>query len=330
MDVLVIGGTRFVGYQLVWQLLFAGYRVTTLNRGTKGDPFGDRIERLRADRTTPQFAEALQGKRFDATVDFAAFTPADVQGVLDVLGERAGQYVYISTGSVYVVLEHWPRPARESDYHGTVMPEPEDERDRSNWLYGVEKRQGEDLLIEAWERERFPSTRIRIPVVNGEGDYSRRLEAYLWRIRDGGPILLPDGGRQPVRHVYSRSVANALVGLLGRQDTFGQAYNLAQDEIPTVAEMVEIMAEEIGAPAKIVPITPEKIGEAGLQQTDLSPFSSRWNSMLDPGKAKLELRFRHLPLRAYLARCVSAFLAYPPEEPPDFYKSRGRELEVAG
>jgi nucleoside-diphosphate-sugar epimerase len=326
MKVLVIGGTRFVGYQLVWQLLFKGHHVTTLNRGTHGDPFGERIERLQADRTTPRFAEVLQGRSFDAVVDFAAFTGADVQGVLDVLGERAGHYVHISTGSVYVVLEEWPKPARESDYAGQVMPAPADERDRSAWLYGVEKRQGEDLLVRAWDRDRFPSTRIRIPVVNGEGDYSRRLEAYLWRIRDGGPILLPDGGAQPVRHVYSRSVAAALAGLVGEETTFGQAYNLAQDEIPTVAEMVEIMAEAMGAPARIVPVTQEEIDRTGLTATDLSPFSSRWNSMIDPGKAKLELRFRHVPLRDYLERCVSSFLAYPPPDPPDFYKGREREL----
>ena len=41
MHVLIIGGTRFVGYGLVWRLLARGDRVTVLNRGTMPDPFGD-------------------------------------------------------------------------------------------------------------------------------------------------------------------------------------------------------------------------------------------------------------------------------------------------
>ena len=52
MDVLVIGGNRFVGPLLVWRLLARGDRVTVLHRGSLGDSFGERVERLRGDRTT--------------------------------------------------------------------------------------------------------------------------------------------------------------------------------------------------------------------------------------------------------------------------------------
>ncbi|MCC2671118.1 MAG: hypothetical protein K0Q72_3589, partial [Armatimonadetes bacterium] len=49
MRVLVIGGTRFVGYFLSWRLLAQGHQVTLLNRGSAGDPFGERVERIRCD-----------------------------------------------------------------------------------------------------------------------------------------------------------------------------------------------------------------------------------------------------------------------------------------
>ena len=55
MQILLIGGTRFVGYQLTWRLLAAGHQVTLLNRGHSPDPFGTRVERLIVDRTTPDF-----------------------------------------------------------------------------------------------------------------------------------------------------------------------------------------------------------------------------------------------------------------------------------
>ena len=73
MNVLVIGGTRFLGHEVAWRLLFAGHRVTLLNRGRETDAFGSRVERLRGDRTTADFARLLdgRGKRDEARVVLA-------------------------------------------------------------------------------------------------------------------------------------------------------------------------------------------------------------------------------------------------------------------
>ena len=62
MHILLIGGTRFVGYQLTWRLLAADHHVTLLNRGHTPDPFGQRARRLIADRTTPDFERVLTGQ----------------------------------------------------------------------------------------------------------------------------------------------------------------------------------------------------------------------------------------------------------------------------
>ena len=64
-----------------------------------------------------------------------------------------------------------------------------------------------DALAAAWDRARFPATRLRIPMVNGERDHFRRIESYLWRILDSGPVPLPDGDRRPLRHVLPKIVA---------------------------------------------------------------------------------------------------------------------------
>jgi len=134
------------------------------NRGRLPDPFGDRIERLRGDRTTADFARLLSGRRFDATVDFAAYTAADVTGVVEVLGTGAGHYVFISTGQVYLVRQDCPHPAREEAYEGPLLPQPEEPDDLAQWRYGVEKRQAEDTLSAAWQGQGFASTRLRLPM----------------------------------------------------------------------------------------------------------------------------------------------------------------------
>jgi nucleoside-diphosphate-sugar epimerase len=327
MHVLVIGGTRFVGYGLVWRLLLGGHRVTILTRGQTPDPFGSRVERLVADRTTPAFRETLRGRAFDAAVDFVVYTGEDARGAVDAI--RTDHYVMISTGSVYLVRLDCPIPSRESDYDGPVMGAPPTPAEEGDWRYSVEKRAAESVLQEAWEQRRFPSTRLRIPIVNGERDYSGRLESYLWRILDGAPVVLPSGGTRRLRHVYSGAVVDGILSLLGRQGALGQAYNLAQDEIPTLSEMLEILAEEMGAPLRIVSASEDEIRAAGLERDRIFPFTGHWTSILDPGRAKLELGFTHPPLREYLGKIVASFMASIPEGPPSYYRERQREIALA-
>ncbi len=262
-------------------------------------------------------------------MDFAAYDGADGRRAAQVLSGRVSHYVAISTGQVYLVREGCKPPARESDYDGPVMPEPADAFDRGQWDYGVKKRALEDALCEAWEKDGFPATRLRIPMVNGERDHFRRLERYLWRMMDGGSVVLPDGGGRPTRHVYAGSVVKAILAMLGRPETFGQAYNLAQDETPTLGELLVLVAERLGAPARLVDVPTERVRAAGLDPLRLSPFSGTWMSFLDPARAKAELGFRHEPLGSYLDKIVTTFLAHPRADPPPGYEHRAAERKLA-
>lgn len=325
MKVLIIGGNRFVGYLLAWRLLARGDQVTLFNRGTLPDPFGDRVERIRGDRTHVEFQRLLDGRSFDATVDFAAYELRDVRTVLDCIGERAGHYVFISTGQVYLVRQDAQAPYRESEYDGPVMPKPEDALTLHEWDYGVKKRACEDALVEA-AKGGFNATRLRLPMVNGERDYHRRIESYLWRIMDGGPVLLPGGGEEIARHVYGLDVAIAIANLLRDERTFGQAYNLCQDEMPTVYDLVGMLIEQLGAADNRVVVERRALGDIPPQF--VSPFSQKWMSCVDPARAKRELGFRHRPLIVYLNSVVASFLTHPPAEPPEHY-ARHRDTERA-
>jgi nucleoside-diphosphate-sugar epimerase len=232
----------------------------------------------------------------------------------------------VSTGQVYLVREGCPRPAREADYDGPLLPRPESEPDLSEWIYGVGKRDAEDALAAA---RSFPCTRVRIPMVNGELDYHRRVESYLWRLLDGGPVVLPDGGEAPLRHVSGGEVARFLVGILGREETLGQAYNLAQEETPTLRELVSLLRDLTGSTSPLVAVSSADLRAAGLEPAAISPFSGRWMSSIDPSRARDLLGFRHEPVAAGMAKVVASFLAHAPASPPDGYRHRGAELRLA-
>jgi nucleoside-diphosphate-sugar epimerase len=332
VNVLVIGGNRFVGRLLVWRLLARGDEVTMLNRGRLLDPFGDRVERLVGDRTGPELERLLAGRSFDAVVDLAAFTGEDGRRVAELLRGRVGHYVMVSTGQVYFVREGCPRPmqepAGEGDYEGPVMARPSDPADAADWEYGVGKRGCEDALAEA-ARAGFPATRVRIPMVNGALDYFRRIEGYLWRLVDGGPVILPGGGGHRVRHVDGGEVARFLADHLGDERTVGRAYNLAQEELPTLVELVVALRELLGSRARIVEVPSESLSRRGLRPVDVSPFHDRWMSLLDPARARDDLGFRHRPLALSLAGITASFLAHTPADRPAGYAGRDAERELA-
>jgi nucleoside-diphosphate-sugar epimerase len=331
LNVLIVGGNRFLGQLLGFRLLAAGHAVTLFNRGNLPDPFGARVERLRGDRTTADFRRLLEGRPFDAVVDFAAFEGKDVAEAVDVLADRVGHYVLISTGQVYLVREGASKPAREEHYAGPLLEEPARESpDHEEWLYGVGKRACEDVLATAFAARGFPATRLRIPMVNGERDYHRRIEGYLWRLFDGGPVIVPDGGAVRVRHVYGGAVVAAIARLLGDARTFGQAYNLCQDETPTLLEMIELLRDLVGSRAPLVPVSAADIEKAGLVTVKVSPFSTRWMSFLDPTRAQRELSFHHPRVSEYAAAIVASQLAHWPADPPAGYAHRADERRLFG
>ncbi|NMP21434.1 NAD-dependent epimerase/dehydratase family protein [Sulfobacillus harzensis] len=328
---LVIGGTTFMGYQLVWQLLAKGWQVLVLNRGNHADGFGGKVERLVVDRRSAEFVRVLADQWFDAVVDFACYNRRDAEGTVAALRGRVGHYVFISSGAAYLVRDGIDVPVTkalsEADYPGPLSSPPSTPDDLANWRYGAGKREAEDVFEKGWQIERFPATRVRLPIVNGLRDPERRLESYLWRIRDGGPLLLPDGGVGLTRHVYVTDVVRALASLVGQAHSIGRAYNFSQDEDISLQELVERLAGLLGAPARIVPVSVSAIQDAGLELRMVSPLSGKWASRLEAKAAKRELGFVHRPVDRYLEDMVEGF--WTQDTPPQGYAWRSAETVLA-
>ncbi|HEX2202381.1 MAG TPA: NAD-dependent epimerase/dehydratase family protein, partial [Longimicrobium sp.] len=99
MEILVLGGTRFVGRKIAEAALERGHRVTLFNRGVT-DPQGvPGAEQVAGDRTVG--LDALAGRRWDAVIDTSSSVPANVRRATEALAGAAGRYVFVSTISVY-------------------------------------------------------------------------------------------------------------------------------------------------------------------------------------------------------------------------------------
>jgi nucleoside-diphosphate-sugar epimerase len=320
MKVLVIGGNRFLGIELVARLLAHGDQVTLLNRGTLSDPFGDRVRRLTADRGEEAFDRTIARAEttWDAVVDFALFTGPEAERSARVLRDRVGHYVMISTGQVYLVRDVVPSPARESDYHGPLMAEPTQPADRDQFRYGFDKREAEEVIAKG-----FHATRLRLPMVHGGRDHYRRIDGVIGRLLDGGPIVLtrPDA---PCQHVFSAAVVRA-IDLVLRRGPQDDVFNLAQAEVVPVRELVTRLGATLGVTPRIEVVEPAALAAKGLDAVKACPFNARWMSALDASHAQRTLGFVHEPLDVYLAACVHASLSRW-SDPPSL-SQREAELE---
>ena len=330
MRSLIIGGTRNLGPSIAHALVQRGDEVAVFNRGQTRDDLPEEVERLRGDRTAPeQMKSVLAGREFDLVIDTTLYTGTEAEAAVELFAGRAGRYVFLSTGQVYLVRTGIKRPFKEEEYAGPVIEQPpkSNTSDYENWLYGFDKRAAEDVFARAWAERKFPCTSLRLPMVNSERDHYDRTYGYFLRIQDEGPILIPDEDGAPVRHVYGEDVVQAITRLAEGDKGKGCAYNIGQDETLSLVGFLELLAETMHCPLKIVRVPREELNRQSLLP-HCSPFSGLWMSSLENTRSKAELGMEYTPVAAYLKNLVSYFQAVRPHT-VEGYQQRAREVEFA-
>lgn len=329
MRVLVIGGTRNLGPSIVHSLISRGHSVTVFHRGVTRTEFPSGIEVLHGDRSDlPSLERAVNRREFEAVVDTTLYNRRDAEAAVNLFSGRVNRYVFLSTGQVYLMRRGLTRPFCEDDYSGPLISEPpfEHQFDHENWRYGIDKRAAEDVFLSAADSG-FPITILRLPMVNSERDHFHRIQGYLWRLRDGGPLLIPDDEGLPLRHVYGEDVVAAILACLHRALPAGRAFNISQNETLSLRQFLQHLAEIESRGRLALEPTPRRELEAAGLLPDCSPFSDPWMSSLTNERSRSELGMTYTPVSVYLARIVEHFRICT-FDPPG-YVQRSRELELA-
>lgn len=334
MRTLLLGGTGLIGRPVCEALIAQGDDVTVLSRGTRAVPDAARV--VHADRHDPAaLRRALEGQRFDLTVDLLAYDGAQVAQLLAVPRFSPGRLLMASTGQVYLVTDR-PPPHREEDFDAPKIDEPEpNTRAWHNWKYGVGKREAERALRREASARGFEAMALRVPVVQGERDgvTTQRLWAWIERILDGGPVLLPDGGEQRLRFAYAGDLAGAVASLSRRPSWEGlAALNVAQPHECTLRGLVEAIARCVGRAPAWVPVSGEALDSAGIPR-DFVPYWGRYFSRPDPARAIAQFGLSLHDEDAWLPSVVRAHLGDDPSTRPprshEGYAHRPSEIALA-
>ena len=326
MKVLVIGGTLFIGRQLVKELRNAGHDVAVLHRQPKHG-MTLRIENLVADRNDPEAVrQVLAGRRFEVVYDNVydwerGTTAAQVEATVRACGDRLSRYIFMSSVAAYGDgLNHYEGDALAPDNHADA--------------YVRNKAMTERMLFRLRQKHGLPVVTFRPPYVYGPGNPFYREAFFLDRMRLGRPIIIPGDGHRLMQFVYVKDLVRALVRAMEVPNAEGEAFNIGDSRPLTQAELVQALSAAANKTANLVRVPRETILQAGGNPMgepayfgfyfDLPPITEKM------GKAARVLGVRPTPFEAGLKETWRWYLRNHKRAQPSFaFEDRLLDLAAA-
>ena len=262
MRVLFIGGTGIISTACTALAAERGMELTLLRRGQHATPLPHGVKTLTGDINDPGLAQKLGDAKFDAVVDFIAFTPAHIERDIALFRGRTRQFIFISSASAY------QKP--QTHYlmtESTPLANP-------YWQYSRDKIACEERLMRAYREEGFPITIVRPSLTYGETliplvlNHWEKSYTAVDRMLRGQKLIVPGDGTSLWVITHNTDFAKGLIGLLGHEQAIGQAFHITSDEVLTWDQLYRIVGTAVGVAPKLVHIPsdfitacwPDKLG----------------------------------------------------------------------
>lgn len=259
MNILIIGGSEFLGRYLTKASLAHGHAVTLFNRGKSNPDLFPQVEKLRGDRN--ENLDALAGRRWDAVIDTCGYTSHAVRATAELLSDAAQHYTFISSMSVYAGFDT-PRQDESAPVCELPAGQAEDENDVAT--YGARK-----ILAERAAEQAMPGRvlTVRAGLIVGPHDYMARFPYWVSRVARGGEVLAPAPPQRPVQLIDVRDLAEWIVRMIERQHTgtfsaTGPDYELTMEAMLTACRSISASNARI-----------TWVDEAFLLEREVKPWS---------------------------------------------------------
>lgn len=282
MKTLVIGGSRFVGLRLAWELTGQGHEVTVLNRGRTQADLPPSVKHIVCDRKQHhELKQCLAGKEYDAVFDIIAYVPDDTKPLVEIFNGRTARFVHVSTGSVYKSSRLFPW----KEHFAKVT-------DNSAGEYGYQKQLIEEILFEAHEARGFPISIVRPGYIYGPHNSVYRESMFFDRVVKGRPVVVPRDGEYLTQFGYVDDLARLLMLCATRPEAIGEAFNFAGEYCVPMNDYVEAIFGAVGRRTEVVHFEPEAMGLSDEDVSKVFPYRWKSNTVRDISKAMYLLGYK--------------------------------------
>lgn len=271
-NVLLIGGTGQISLPCVIDAVEAGHKVTVFNRGQTGEALPAGVEVIIGEMGDSSYAD-LAGRRFDTVAQFIAFKPEEIARDIDIFTGHCGQYIFISSASVY------EKPAR----HYVITEETP--AINPYWAYSRAKIDGENRLHGSsgldWTIVR-PSHTVRtgLPVMIGDAAVMAR------RMLEGRPTIVAGDGKTPWTLTRSEDFAVPFVRLFGNERAYRDTFHITSDRAFVWDDIQNAIASMLGAEANIVHVPTDTLIRFVPEWEGPLLGDKSWTALFDNSKIK--------------------------------------------
>jgi 2'-hydroxyisoflavone reductase len=262
LRVLIFGGTGFLGPHFVEALQGGGHRITLFNRGKSNPGLFKHLETLIGDRDGK--LEALKGRDWDVVIDDSGYVPRHVKLSADLLKDRVGHYIFVSSISVYGTF---PKPGLDEDDEVASPPGPQVEEVNGETYAGLKA--GCEQIVESTYGSRC--TIVRPHYVVGPGDSTDRFTYWVVRVARGGQVLAPGSASDPLQYIDVRDLA-AFMRRCAEQRPSGRFNACTPPGAHTMGELLQSGKRVSGSNATFVWADPAFIQANGLMEKGEIPI----------------------------------------------------------
>ena len=297
VQILLMGGTRFVGKPLVSRLQQQGHSLTLFTRGRQPLPEG--VESVIGDRGDDQALDQLKGRGFDVIVDSSGRTLSDSQRVVERTGPPSHRFLYVSSAGVYAGSPTWPldeeSPLDPASRHSGKA-------DTEQWLM----------------REGIAFTSFRPTYIVGPGNYNPVERWFFDRIVHDRPIPLPGDGTTITQIGHVEDLAEAMARSLEVDASCNRIYNCSAKKGITFRGLIEAAA--LGCGREPGSLDLRSFDPSGLDPKARKSFPLRLSHFLtDISRVERELAWTpRFDAVACMADSYKRDYALAPTATPDF------------
>lgn len=205
LDILILGGTGFIGPHMVREALRRGHNVTLFNRGRTNNELFPDLETIKGDRDNG--LDGLVGRKWDAVIDNSGYVPRHVQDSAKLLAPNCDRYLFISTVAVYA---DFTTMNDESSPLATIDDESVEEV--TGQTYGPLKALCEKRAIAEVDEDKL--TIVRPTYICGPGDHTDRFSWWGIRTQRGGEMIWPGTPDDMIQIIDVRDLANFTIDCL--------------------------------------------------------------------------------------------------------------------